>query len=115
MSRAQVEQTTGSARTDRSARDAESAGEVDPARDAESAWLAAFALGLVYSGKDQGERVHLLREATQERPELLAAAEERLETVQLVEPELRDQARRLLDRARTLGVAGAIGVTVSGE
>lgn len=74
--------------------------------DSESAWLAAYALGLAYSSRTHQDRVELLQEATRERPELLTLARHRLETTDVVEPGLRDRARRLLDRARTLSTSG---------
>ncbi|MFO7778962.1 MAG: hypothetical protein R6V28_11460 [Nitriliruptoraceae bacterium] len=83
-------------------------------REPESAWLAAFALGLAYSSKSHRERLDLLAEATQGRPELLAMARRRLETAEVMEPELRDQARRLLDRAMTVRTTGATMVAVNG-
>ena len=83
-----------------------------PTLDPDSAWLAAYALGLAYSGTTHQQRVDLLREATRSRPELLAVAEHRLEVADVVEPDLRDQARRLLERARTSRVTAAAMITV---
>ncbi len=78
-----------------------------PDPDADSAWLAAYALGLAYSQTSQQQQVDLLREATQGQPELLDVAPQRLDTTDVIEPDLRDQAQRLLGRARTLTVNGA--------
>lgn len=85
------------------------------AGDPESAWLAAYALGLAYSSRSHQDRVELLQEATRERPELLTLARHRLETTEVVEPGLRDRARRLLDRARTLSVSGTTPSPVTGD
>ena len=83
------------------------ASQPDPTLDPDSAWLAAYALGLAYSSRTHQQRVNLLREATRSHPELLAVAEQRLEVADVVEPALRDQARRLLEGARTASVSGA--------
>jgi hypothetical protein len=71
-----------------------------PDPEVDSAWLAAYALGLAYSSRSQEERVELLRDATDGRAELLAVAQQRLDLVAVVEPGLRAQARRLLECAR---------------
>lgn len=83
------------------------ADQPDPTLDPDSAWLAAYALGLAYSSTTHQQRVNLLREATRSQPELLAVAEQRLEGAGVVEPARRDQARRLLKGARTSSVTGA--------
>jgi hypothetical protein len=85
-----------------------------PAPEADSAWLAAYALGLAYSSRSQEERVELLRDATDGRAELLAIAQQRLDLVEVVEPGLRAQARRLLERARTLSATGAAAPAAHG-
>jgi hypothetical protein len=82
--------------------------------DPDSAWLAAYALGLAYSTRSQQERVDLLRDVTGGQADLLAVAQQRLELAEVVEPGLRDQARRLLDRARMLSVSNALTTTAHG-
>jgi hypothetical protein len=52
-----------------------------PDPEVDSAWLAAYALGLAYSSRSQEERVELLRDATDGRAELLAVAQQRLDLV----------------------------------
>lgn len=86
-----------------------------PELDPDSVWLAAYALGLAYSSTTHQQRVDLLQEATRRQPELLAVAEQRLQAADVVEPDLRDQARRLLARARTSGRNPAARITVTSE
>jgi hypothetical protein len=76
--------------------------------DPGSAWLAAYALGLAYSSRSQDEQVELLRDVVDGRAELLSVAQQRLDVVEVIEPALRAQARRLLDRARTLTMSTAL-------
>ncbi len=86
-----------------------------PTLDPDSAWLAAYALGLAYSETSQQQRVHLLREVTRGQPELLDGARERLESAEVIEPDLRDRARRLLVRARTLTGIRAVTLVPGSE
>jgi hypothetical protein len=83
------------------------ADQPDPTLGPDSAWLAAYALGLAYSSRTHQQRVNLLRDATRSRPELLAVAEQRLAVAEVVEPALRAQARRLLEGARASSLTGA--------
>lgn len=71
----------------------------DPA--AASAWLAAFALGLVYSQRPEHERVCELREIAAARPWLLGEARQRLADRVVAEPALCREAIRLLAYAET--------------
>lgn len=80
--------------------------------DPDSAWLAAYALGLAYSQTSRQQQVDLLREATHGQPALLDVAHRRLATTDVIEPDLRDQAQHLLDRARTLTLNGAPATTI---
>lgn len=82
-----------------------------PHPDPESAWLAAYALGLAFSNNSQPRQIDLLQEAADGQPELLDLARQRLDTTEIVDPNLRDQARRLLDRARTLHTTGSTTTT----
>ncbi len=71
-----------------------------PPRDPSDAWLAAYALGLVYSDKSEQQRLAELLEMTWGRPELLAAAYKRLDGAGVVERALGDEALLLLERAQ---------------
>ncbi len=74
--------------------------------DPDSAWLAAYALGLAYSSNGQQEQLELLLDAADGDPELLDHAHQRLATTEVADPPLRERAQRLLDRARTVQGAG---------
>ncbi len=73
-----------------------------PDRDPDSAWLAAYALGLAYSSDSEEQQIELLLDATHGQPELLEFARQRLATTEVVDTGLREAADQLLHRARTL-------------
>ena len=73
-----------------------------PDRDPESAWLAAYALGLAYSRNGHQRQVELLLDAADGGPELLERARQRLASTEVADPHLREVAQRLLQRACTL-------------
>jgi hypothetical protein len=70
-----------------------------PDPDAGSAWLAAYALGLIYSSRSDQQRLACLREAAHPHPGRLGAAHLRLQAADLAEPTSRQQALRLLEHA----------------
>jgi hypothetical protein len=70
-----------------------------PGPDAGSAWLAAYALGLIYSSGSDQHRLACLREAAHPYPGRLEAAHLRLQTADIAEPASRQQALRLLEHA----------------
>jgi len=82
-----------------------------PHPDPESAWVAAYALGLAYSSNSQPQQVDLLHEATDGQPELLDLARQRLDTTEVADPDLREAAQHLLHRARTLHLTGSTTTT----
>lgn len=65
------------------------------------AWLAAYALGVAYSQSADQQRLTDLIAAARGCPVLLEAAHQRLDGADIAEPSIRDEARRLLDHART--------------
>lgn len=64
-----------------------------------SAWLAAYALGLVYSSEGERERLQDLLHMVGERAEVLEAALHRLRTVELADPTVRAEALSLCAHA----------------
>ena len=70
--------------------------------DPDSAWLAAYALGLAYSSNGQQEQLELLLDAADGDPELLDHARQRLATTEVADPPLRETAQQLLHHARTV-------------
>src|SRR6056297_377463 len=68
--------------------------------DPDSAWLAAYALGLAYSSNGQEEQIDLVRDAADGRSELLDLARQRLDTTEVAHAGLREAAQQLLHRAR---------------
>lgn len=71
-----------------------------PVSETSVAWLAIHALGLAYSDNSQHARLGALLEAARDRPELLEAVHRRLDGVAVAERSMRDDALRLLDRAK---------------
>ena len=72
----------------------------------DSAWLAAYALGLAYSSNGQQQQLELLLDAAHGDPGLLDHARQRLAATEVADPPLRDTAQQLLDRALTVQRAG---------
>ena len=66
----------------------------------DSAWLAAYALGLAYSSNDQEQQIDLVREAADGRADLLDLARRRLDTTEVPHAGLREAAQQLLHGAR---------------
>lgn len=74
----------------------------DRGRDVSSTWVAAYAIGLVYSSASDRECLVLLIDATRNEAALLDAARHRLDGARVVEPGVADEAERLLAAARLL-------------
>ncbi len=64
------------------------------------AWLAAYALGLAYSGGSDQQCLKDLLTAARDRPELLEAAHRRLDGAEVAEQAICEVAMDLLARAR---------------
>lgn len=79
-----------------------------PAREqtTDSAWLAAFALGLAYAQRPRAELVTELRDAVASQPQLLHAATTRLRHTDVADPDIRHKALDLLNLAAATSFTG---------